>query len=158
VKQYYVYILASRSRNLYVGVTNDLERRVYEHKQKLVPGFTTKYNIDRLVYFEATEDVHAAISREKQIKGWLRSKKIADRVNQSNLGRLESQLDIRKSGICSRRQTSRHGKARSDKSRVSIRKQKQILRGVYPEGIEGLRMTHGRALPQHQQRMWLDHG
>jgi putative endonuclease len=76
MKQYYVYILASRSRNLYVGVTNDLERRVYEHKQKLVPGFTTKYNINRLVYFEATEDVHAAISREKQIKGWLRSKKI----------------------------------------------------------------------------------
>jgi putative endonuclease len=76
MKQYYVYILASRSRNLYVGVTNDLERRVYEHKQKLVPGFTTKYNIDRLVYFEATEDVQAAISREKQVKGWLRSKKI----------------------------------------------------------------------------------
>jgi putative endonuclease len=77
VKQYYVYILASRSRNLYVGVTNELERRVYEHKQKVVPGFTTKYNIERLVYFEATEDVHSAISREKQIKGWLRSRKIA---------------------------------------------------------------------------------
>jgi putative endonuclease len=77
LKQYYVYILASRSRNLYVGVTNDLERRVYEHKQKLLPGFTTKYNIDRLVYFEATEDVNVAISREKQIKGWLRRKKIA---------------------------------------------------------------------------------
>jgi putative endonuclease len=77
VKQYYVYILASRSRNLYVGVTNELERRVYEHKQKLVPGFTTKYNIERLVYFEVTEDVDVAISREKQIKGWLRNKKIA---------------------------------------------------------------------------------
>ena len=77
VKQYYVYILASRSRNLYVGVTNELERRVYEHKQKLIPGFTTKYSIERLVYFEATEDVHSAISREKQIKGWLRSRKIA---------------------------------------------------------------------------------
>jgi putative endonuclease len=77
VKQYYVYILASRSRNLYVGVTNELERRVYEHKQKLVPGFTTKYNIDRLVYFETTQDVDVAISREKQIKGWLRTRKIA---------------------------------------------------------------------------------
>jgi len=76
VNQYYVYILASRSRNLYVGVTNDLERRVYEHKQKLVPGFTTKYNINRLVYFETTKDVDVAISREKQIKGWLRSRKI----------------------------------------------------------------------------------
>jgi putative endonuclease len=77
MKQYYVYILASRSRNLYVGVTNDLERRVYEHKQKLVPGFTTRYNIDRLVYFEATEDVQSAIAREKQIKGWLRSRKVS---------------------------------------------------------------------------------
>jgi putative endonuclease len=77
VKQYYVYILASRSRNLYVGVTNELERRVYEHKQKLVPGFTTKYNIERLVYFEVTEDVHSAIFREKQIKVWLRSRKVS---------------------------------------------------------------------------------
>ena len=74
---YYVYILASRSRNLYIGVTNDIERRVYEHKKKLVPGFTTKYNIDRLVYFETTQDVEVAISREKQIKGWLRTKKIS---------------------------------------------------------------------------------
>ena len=74
---YYVYILASRSRNLYIGVTNDLERRVYEHKKKLVPGFTAKYNIDRLVHFEATDDVNVAISREKQIKGWLRTKKIS---------------------------------------------------------------------------------
>jgi putative endonuclease len=54
-----------------------LERRVYEHKKKLVPGFTAKYNIDRLVYYEATEDVNSAIYREKQIKGWLRAKKIA---------------------------------------------------------------------------------
>jgi len=75
--QYYVYIMASRSRTLYTGVTNDLERRVYEHKKKLVPGFTAKYNIERLVYFEITEDVHTAISREKQIKGWTRSKKLA---------------------------------------------------------------------------------
>jgi putative endonuclease len=63
--------VASRSRTLYTGVTNDLERRVYEHKNKLVPGFTAKYNIDRLVYFETTEDVNAAICREKQIKGWI---------------------------------------------------------------------------------------
>jgi putative endonuclease len=69
--------MTNKSRTLYTGVTNDLERRVYEHKQKLVAGFTAKYNIDRLVYYEATEDVNAAISREKQIKGWLRAKKIA---------------------------------------------------------------------------------
>ena len=77
VKQFYVYITTNKSRTLYTGVTNDLERRVYEHKQKLIPGFTAKYNISRLVYFEATEDVEAAIAREKQIKGWLREKKMA---------------------------------------------------------------------------------
>ena len=69
--------MTNKSRTLYTGVTNDLERRVYEHKEKLVAGFTTKYNINRLVYFEVTEDVETAIAREKQIKGWLRTKKIA---------------------------------------------------------------------------------
>ncbi|MCP6761627.1 MAG: GIY-YIG nuclease family protein [Fischerella sp. CENA71] len=58
-------------------MTNDLVRRIYEHKQKLIPGFTHKYNIDRLVYYEETVDVTEAIAREKQIKGWLRVKKIA---------------------------------------------------------------------------------
>lgn len=77
MKQYYVYIMTNKSRTLYTGVTNNLERRVHEHKQKLIPGFTTKYNISRLVFFEATQDIRAAIEREKQIKGWLRSKKIA---------------------------------------------------------------------------------
>ena len=76
MKQYYVYIMTNKSRALYTGVTNNLERRVYEHKQKLIPGFTAKYNISRLVYFEATEDIRAAIEREKQIKEWLRSKKV----------------------------------------------------------------------------------
>jgi putative endonuclease len=73
---YAVYILASKSRTLYIGVTNDLTRRLYEHKHKLVQGFTSKYNIHRLVYFEQTEDVNAAIEREKVLKGWLRSRKI----------------------------------------------------------------------------------
>jgi putative endonuclease len=77
VNNYYVYILTNRSKTLYTGVTNDLIRRVYEHKQKLIPGFTQKYNIDKLVYYEETVDVTAAIAREKQIKGWLRVKKIA---------------------------------------------------------------------------------
>ena len=75
--RYFVYILASKSRRLYVGVTNDLERRIYEHKQKLAHGFTKVYKIDRLVHFEETSDVLAAIEREKQIKGLLRAKKIA---------------------------------------------------------------------------------
>ena len=77
MKNYYVYIMASKSRTLYTGVTNNLVRRVYEHKQKLIPGFTKKYNIARLVYCETFPDVRAAIAREKQIKGWLRAKKIA---------------------------------------------------------------------------------
>jgi len=77
MKQFYVYIMTNKSRTLYTGVTNNLERRVHEHKQKLIPGFTIKYNISRLVFFESTQDIRAAIEREKQIKGWLRSKKIA---------------------------------------------------------------------------------
>jgi len=77
VAQYDVYIMANRSGMLYTGVTNSLERRVYEHKQKLTDGFTKKYNLTKLVYYEGTDDVRSATSREKQIKGWLRSKKIA---------------------------------------------------------------------------------
>ena len=77
VKDYYVYIMSNVSRTLYVGVTNDLQRRVHEHKQKLSQGFTSKYNLTLLVYFEATSDVEAAIAREKQIKGWLRAKKVS---------------------------------------------------------------------------------
>jgi putative endonuclease len=76
-KQYYVYLLASRSRVLYVGVTGDLQRRVGQHKQKLVEGFTQRYNVTMLVYYEVTNDVHVALAREKQIKGWRRSKKVA---------------------------------------------------------------------------------
>jgi putative endonuclease len=76
MKNYYVYIMTNKSKTLYTGVTNDLTRRVYEHKHKLIPGFTQKYNITKLVYYEETSDIHAAIAREKQIKGWLREKKI----------------------------------------------------------------------------------
>ena len=68
--------MANRSKTLYAGVTNDLMRRVYEHKNKMAEGFTKKYHITKLVYFEETNDVQSAITREKQIKGWLRSKKI----------------------------------------------------------------------------------
>ena len=75
--QYFVYIMTNKSGTLYTGVTNNLERRVYEHKHYLVKGFTNKYKIDKLVYFEETSDINAAIAREKQIKGWLRKKKIA---------------------------------------------------------------------------------
>ena len=71
-----MYIVANAARTLYTGVTNDLERRVYEHKNGLLPGFTSKYGLHRLVYVEETTDVVAAIEREKQIKGWLRRKKL----------------------------------------------------------------------------------
>jgi putative endonuclease len=74
---YHVYILASASGVLYIGVTNGLERRVVQHKQELCDGFTKKYEVKRLVYFEGFGDVRDAISREKQIKGWRRGKKLA---------------------------------------------------------------------------------
>ena len=74
--KYYVYMLTNKTNKvLYTGVTNNLKRRIYEHKNGLVDGFTKKYNIHKLVYFDYTTDVHSAISREKQIKGWTRAKK-----------------------------------------------------------------------------------
>ncbi|MGE5495738.1 MAG: GIY-YIG nuclease family protein [Burkholderiales bacterium] len=73
---YYVYILTNwNNKVLYTGVTNNLERRVCEHKNKADSGFTAKYNVNKLVYFDSTNDVRAAIEREKQIKGWSREKK-----------------------------------------------------------------------------------
>jgi len=72
---YYIYIMASRSRVLYTGVTNDLARRVNEHKQGLITGFTSRYRVSRLVHFEEFADIRDAIAREKEIKGWKRSRK-----------------------------------------------------------------------------------
>ena len=77
MKQFYVYIMSSYRGTLYTGVTSNLERRVYEHRLKITAGFTSKYNIRRLMYYETTNDAGSAISREKKIKGWRRSKKIA---------------------------------------------------------------------------------
>jgi putative endonuclease len=77
VRQYYVYLLSNYSRRLYVGVTNNLQRRLSEHKQKFIPGFMRNYNLNRLVYYETTRSIRSAIIREKQIKGWLRGKKVA---------------------------------------------------------------------------------
>jgi putative endonuclease len=75
--RYFVYILASRSRTIYTGITSSLKKRVREHREGRVPGFTSKYRIHRLVYFESFQDVRAAIGREKEIKGWRREKKLA---------------------------------------------------------------------------------
>ena len=76
MKNYYVYILTNQSKTLYIGVTNNLERRVYEHKHKLKDGFTKKYNLTKLVYFEMFNDINDAIKREKQLKNWHRQWKI----------------------------------------------------------------------------------
>jgi putative endonuclease len=82
-RQYYVYVMTNRSGTLYIGVSNDLVRRVHEHKTKCVKGFTAKYNLTQLVYYEAGSDIREAIAREKQLKGWRRSKKLA-LINSSN--------------------------------------------------------------------------
>ena len=84
-RQYYVYIITNRSRTLYIGVTNDLERRVYEHKSGTVEGFTKRYNMSRLVYFDSTTSVESAITRENDLKRRRRSKKI-DLIEAANPG------------------------------------------------------------------------
>ena len=77
MKTYYVYILANkRNGTLYIGVTNNLQRRVYEHKQKLIKGFTNKYKVHHLVYYEPTSDIKSALQREKQLKKWERNWKM----------------------------------------------------------------------------------
>ena len=73
---YFVYIVASPSRTIYIGITNDPDRRVHEHQTKEIPGFTATYHVSRLVWFEEFADVATAIAREKQLKGWRREKKI----------------------------------------------------------------------------------
>lgn len=83
-RSYYVYLITNWNNNvIYTGVTNNLTRRVYEHKNKLTEGFSKKYNINKLVYFEQTNDVSAAIAREKEIKKWRREKK-NNLVNSAN--------------------------------------------------------------------------
>ena len=75
--QYYLYIMTNKGNTvLYTGITNNLKRRVYEHKEKLIEGFTRKYNVDKLVYYEVFDDAYYAITREKQIKGGSRQKKV----------------------------------------------------------------------------------
>ena len=75
--RYFVYIVASRTGTLHIGMTNSLDQRVLQHKSGEIEGFASKYHCDRLVYYESFDDVHKAIGREKQLKGWARAKKIA---------------------------------------------------------------------------------
>ena len=77
MRNYSVYMMANHARMLYIGVTNDLDRRVSEHKLKLIPGYTKRRNMTRLVYYEGTPDIRDAIAREKELKGWRRAKKVA---------------------------------------------------------------------------------
>jgi putative endonuclease len=77
MRTYHIYIMASASRVLYTGVTNNIQRRGFQHREKQVPGFSAQYNVKELVYLESFGDVRVAIAREKLIKGWLRLKKIA---------------------------------------------------------------------------------
>lgn len=77
MKTYCVYIMASKSGVLYVGVTNNLERRTWQHRQNLIPSFTARYHVHKLVYYELFGDIRLATAREKQVKGWLRKRKIA---------------------------------------------------------------------------------
>ena len=78
MKNYYVYMLTNwNNKVLYIGVTSHLERRIYEHKHKMIKGFSSRYSLNRLVYFECGNDIEAAIAREKQLKGWLRKRKNA---------------------------------------------------------------------------------
>ena len=84
MRNYYVYIVTNlNNKVMYIGVTNDLQRRMYEHKHKIIDGFTKRYNINKLVYYEYTSDIKAAIAREKQLKGWTRIKK-NELVQESN--------------------------------------------------------------------------
>ncbi len=91
---YYVYILSNwNNKVIYVGMTNNLVRRLYEHKNKLVDGFTKKYNVSKLIYFEHTTDVTAAIKREKEIKKWRREKK-NKLVESTNPSRKDLSIDL----------------------------------------------------------------
>ena len=73
---YFVYILTNWNHKvMYIGVTNNLDKRIHQHKNKLIDGFTKKYNINKLVYYQSTEDIRSAITREKELKGWIRKKK-----------------------------------------------------------------------------------
>ena len=76
MREYYVYMMTNVGRTLYTGITNDLVRRVAEHQQNAIPGFTSRYHIDRLVWYESTSDVASAIAREKQLKGWKQRRKV----------------------------------------------------------------------------------
>jgi putative endonuclease len=99
MRQYYIYIMASVSGVLYTGVTNNLPSRVTQHKTKSVKGFTARYNINQLVYYETTESIQTAIQREKQIKGWSRARRV-ELINSMNPEWRDLSLDFMDPPVC----------------------------------------------------------
>ena len=120
MRSYCVYIMASESGVLYVGVTNNVERRATQHQQKLVPGFTARYNVHKLVYFEVYGDIRLAIAREKQIKGWLRKRKIA-LIESMNPSWKDLMAELRKARESARPRSSAPGTCHSERSEESLR-------------------------------------
>jgi putative endonuclease len=90
--EYFVYILASKTRRLYVGMTNDIERRVWQHRTKAIEGFTSRYNVDRLVWYATTNSALDGVAHERQIKSWRREKKVA-LIEEQNPGWLDLARD-----------------------------------------------------------------
>ena len=91
-RSYFVYILSSRSKVLYTGVTSDLPRRIHQHRHRLVPGFTARYAVNQLVYFEVTSNSRAAVARERELKRWSREKKLR-LIDSTNAGWLDLAAD-----------------------------------------------------------------
>ncbi len=116
MRQYYIYIMASVSGVLYAGVTNNLPSRVTQHKTKSVKGFTTRYNINQLVYYETTGSIQTAIQREKQIKGWSRAKRV-ELINSMNPEWRDLSLDFMDPPVC---HSEEHGDEESSNPKVNI--------------------------------------
>ena len=144
MRRYYVYIMASKSRVLYVGITNDIWRRVWEHKNEVNPGFTSKYRVHRLVYFESFQYVGNAIAREKRIKGWLREKKVAlirstnptwedlseEWFDGKNVRRISFEANNKSRSFASLRMTS------LDRVRGKVREHAQILESLRHSALQ----------------------
>jgi putative endonuclease len=122
MKDFYVYIMANRARTLYTGMTNSLAYRVWQHKHMEIDGFTRRYLIDRLVYYEIAPDAASAIQREKQIKGWVRRKKVAliESVNSEWRDLSGDFLDIRPTLADSQAYFRKRGRRDSSLSKASV--------------------------------------
>jgi putative endonuclease len=139
MKQFYVYIMANRARTLYTGVTSALPHRLWQHKHMQIDGFTKRYLIDRLVYYEVAPDAASAIQREKQIKGWVRRKKVAliESVNPKWQDLSEDFLDIRPTF------SDREGSFRESGRRDSSLSNATVARETGPRGPSNVASRRG---------------